>query len=189
MVGQALAAFGEDVAADSFRIGGRVEHDIGDHQFAPRRPLQFVDRILRPLCIRGIGPVTRFDASALSARIAGEVKGYFDATLKGVQPAKAPSRVTWWLDEGNGRGSWTVVDKPLFSTLTQLTSTSATAVSFVPDRPGSYLLQACWQDYAGPREPPSDLLGFMPLPATGEPPRGRYGVRGAAFSSYVAFDV
>lgn len=42
---------------------------------------------------------------------------------------------------GNGRGSWTVVDKPLFSTLTQLTSTSATAVSFVPDRPGSYLLQ------------------------------------------------
>jgi hypothetical protein len=55
--------------------------------------------------------------------------------------------------------------------------------------PGSYLLQAIWQDYAGPREPPSDLLGFMPLPATGEPPRGRYGVRGAAFSSYLAFDV
>jgi len=37
---------------------------------------------------------------------AGEVKGYFDATLKGMQPAKAPPRVTWWLDEGNGRGSW-----------------------------------------------------------------------------------
>jgi len=37
---------------------------------------------------------------------AGEVKGYFDATLKGVQPAKAPPRLTWWLDEGNGRGSW-----------------------------------------------------------------------------------
>jgi uncharacterized protein len=37
---------------------------------------------------------------------AGEVKGYFDATLKGVQPAKAPPRVTWWLDEGKGRGSW-----------------------------------------------------------------------------------
>lgn len=62
-------------------------------------------------------------------------------------------------------------------------------VFFQTAGPGSYLLQACWQDYAGPREPPSDLLGFMPLPATGEPPRGRYGVRGAAFSSYVAFDV
>jgi uncharacterized protein len=37
---------------------------------------------------------------------AGEVKGYFDATLKGVQPATPPARVKWWLDEGNGRGSW-----------------------------------------------------------------------------------
>jgi len=37
---------------------------------------------------------------------AAEVKGYFDATLKGVQPAKTPARVTWWLDEGGGRGSW-----------------------------------------------------------------------------------
>jgi hypothetical protein len=37
---------------------------------------------------------------------AGEVKGYFDSTLKGVQPATPPARVKWWLDEGNGRGSW-----------------------------------------------------------------------------------
>jgi uncharacterized protein len=37
---------------------------------------------------------------------AGEVKGYFDATLKSVQPAAPAPRVKWWLDEGNGRGSW-----------------------------------------------------------------------------------
>jgi len=37
---------------------------------------------------------------------AGEVKGYFDSTLKGVAPTKASPRVTWWLDEGKGRGSW-----------------------------------------------------------------------------------
>jgi len=35
-----------------------------------------------------------------------EVKGYFDATLKGAPPATPLARVTWWLDEGNGRGSW-----------------------------------------------------------------------------------
>jgi putative CocE/NonD family hydrolase len=36
---------------------------------------------------------------------AGEVKGYFDATLRSVQKPAAP-RVTWWLDEGGGHGSW-----------------------------------------------------------------------------------
>ena len=35
----------------------------------------------------------------------GEVRGYFDTTLKGA-PAKVAPRVTWWLDEGKGRGSW-----------------------------------------------------------------------------------
>lgn len=36
---------------------------------------------------------------------AAEVKGYFDTTLKGL-PAQPGPRVTWWLDEGSGRGSW-----------------------------------------------------------------------------------
>lgn len=42
---------------------------------------------------------------------------------------------------GNGRGTWTVIDKPATSALTQPTRTSATAVSFVPDVAGRYLLQ------------------------------------------------
>lgn len=37
---------------------------------------------------------------------AGEVKGYFDATLKGIAPSQSAPRVTWWLDEGSGGGSW-----------------------------------------------------------------------------------
>jgi predicted acyl esterase len=37
---------------------------------------------------------------------AGEVRGYFNATLKGQQPDASSPRVKWWLDEGNGRGSW-----------------------------------------------------------------------------------
>jgi hypothetical protein len=37
---------------------------------------------------------------------AGEVKGYFDATLKGIAPSQSPPRVTWWLDDGSARGSW-----------------------------------------------------------------------------------
>jgi hypothetical protein len=42
---------------------------------------------------------------------------------------------------GNGVGTWTILNKPAASGLTQLTSTSATAVNFVPDAAGSYLLQ------------------------------------------------
>ncbi|MFO1503340.1 MAG: CocE/NonD family hydrolase [Steroidobacteraceae bacterium] len=38
--------------------------------------------------------------------LAGEVRGYFDTTLRAAPMASAPPRVTWWLDEGNGRGSW-----------------------------------------------------------------------------------
>lgn len=37
---------------------------------------------------------------------AGEVRGHFDRALKGAPPAPASERVTWWLDEGDGRGSW-----------------------------------------------------------------------------------
>lgn len=49
---------------------------------------------------------------------------------------------------GNGRGSWAVIDKPAASTLTQLASSSATAVSFVPDVAGSYVLQYSLVDQA-----------------------------------------
>lgn len=63
------------------------------------------------------------------------------------------------------------------------------ATTFQPPEPGTYLLQAIWNDYAGPSEPPADVLAFMPLPATGEPARGPYLVRGAAFSPYVEFVV
>jgi len=41
----------------------------------------------------------------------------------------------------NSDGTWVVAGKPANSALTQLTSTSAWAVSFVPDVPGTYTLQ------------------------------------------------
>ncbi|MFG6464558.1 PKD domain-containing protein [Roseateles sp. DXS20W] len=41
----------------------------------------------------------------------------------------------------NSDGTWAVAGKPTNSALTQLTSTSAWAVSFVPDVPGTYSLQ------------------------------------------------
>ena len=40
----------------------------------------------------GIGPVTRFDASALAARIAGEVRGFDAAALLGVKEARRSAR-------------------------------------------------------------------------------------------------
>lgn len=42
---------------------------------------------------------------------------------------------------GSGQGTWTIQAKPAGSALTQLTSTSSTAVNFVPDVAGTYTLQ------------------------------------------------
>lgn len=49
---------------------------------------------------------------------------------------------------GNGSGTWTIQSKPALSTLSKLTNTSANAVSFVPDAPGTYILQFALVDVA-----------------------------------------
>jgi hypothetical protein len=49
---------------------------------------------------------------------------------------------------GSTSGTWTLVGRPTGSSVTQLTSTSATAVSFVPDLPGSYTVQYALVDSA-----------------------------------------
>lgn len=46
-----------------------------------------------------------------------------------------------WVPSGNAQGTWSLRDKPFFSNLTQLTTTSPTAVAFVPDAPGRYTVQ------------------------------------------------
>jgi hypothetical protein len=63
-------------------------------------------------------------------------------------------------------------------------------VMWKPTLKGSCLLQAVWQDYAGPIKPVPDQLPFMPLAESGPSvATGPYPVRGAAFSSYATFDV
>lgn len=65
------------------------------------------------------------------------------------------------------------------------------AASWLPPRPGSYIVQGVWNDYAGPIRQAPDHLPIMPLRGDDEPPpRGAaYPVRGAAFSSYAGFVV
>lgn len=53
---------------------------------------------------------------------------------------------------------------------------------------GPCLLQAVWQDYAGPLRPEPAQLPLMPLPEAGPSLSGPYPVRGATFSSYASFD-
>ncbi|MFV8753692.1 hypothetical protein ACNOYE_24315 [Nannocystaceae bacterium ST9] len=62
------------------------------------------------------------------------------------------------------------------------------ATSWTPTLKGACLLQAVWQDYAGPIRAAPDQLGFFPLPEAGPSAAGPYPVRGAAFSSYASFD-
>lgn len=60
---------------------------------------------------------------------------------------------------------------------------------WTPTLSGACLLQAVWQDYAGPVRIVPDQLSFIPLPEVGPAsPPGPYPVRGAAFSSYASFD-
>ena len=42
---------------------------------------------------------------------------------------------------GNGQGTWSIVTKPASTSLSQLTTLSSTAVSFVPDVPGTFMIQ------------------------------------------------
>ncbi len=57
-----------------------------------------------------------------------------------------------------------------------------------PSLAGPCLLQAVWQDYAGPIRAEPDQLPFMALPESATSATGPYPVRGAAFSSYASFD-
>ncbi|MBC8070075.1 MAG: hypothetical protein IAG13_17180, partial [Deltaproteobacteria bacterium] len=58
-----------------------------------------------------------------------------------------------------------------------------------PTLRGACLLQAIWSDYAGPVRAIEGQRPWLPVPAEGPiPGSGPYPVRGAAFSSYAAFD-
>lgn len=62
-------------------------------------------------------------------------------------------------------------------------------VPWQPSSPGAYIVQAVWNDYAGPPQESSDHLPPMPLPGDDEEPSTGtdFPLRGAAFSAYAPF--
>ena len=88
---------------DTLRRSGIATYYWGNFEDEPTAQVVLAAENLGSRLLLGPGthcvPPPGFDLPA-------EVKGYFDATLKGAPPATPLARVTWWLDEGNGRGSW-----------------------------------------------------------------------------------
>ena len=88
---------------DTLRRSGIATYYWGNFEDEPTAQVILAAENLHSRLLLGPGthcvPPPGFDFPAA-------VKTYFDGTLKGLQPATAAARVTWWLDEGDGRGSW-----------------------------------------------------------------------------------